>query len=57
MGSYGGVGVSRSMAAIVEQYHDENGIIWPLVVAPYHVIITIINVKKRRTKRAWRKDI
>ncbi len=56
MGSYG-VGVSRSMAAIVEQYHDENGIIWPLVVAPYHVIITIINVKKRRTKRAWRKDI
>lgn len=44
MGSYG-VGVSRSMAAIVEQYHDENGIIWPLVVAPYHVVITIINIK------------
>ena len=45
MGSYG-IGVSRSLAAIVEQYHDENGIIWPLVVAPYHVIITIINTKK-----------
>lgn len=45
MGSYG-VGVSRSVAAIVEQYHDENGIIWPFVVAPYHVIITIVNTKK-----------
>jgi prolyl-tRNA synthetase len=45
MGSYG-IGVSRSMAAIVEQYHDDKGIIWPLVVTPYHVIITVINVKK-----------
>lgn len=45
MGSYG-VGVSRSVAAIVEQYHDEKGIIWPFVVAPYHVIITVINTKK-----------
>ena len=42
MGSYG-VGISRTMAAIVEQYHDEYGIIWPLVVAPYHIIITVIN--------------
>jgi prolyl-tRNA synthetase len=49
MGSYG-VGVSRSMSAIVEQYHDENGIIWPLVVAPYHVIITIINTKNEEQK-------
>ncbi|MCK9444823.1 MAG: proline--tRNA ligase [Tissierellaceae bacterium] len=44
MGSYG-IGVSRSVAAVVEQYHDEDGIIWPLVVAPYHVIITVINTK------------
>lgn len=44
MGSYG-IGVSRTMAAIVEQYHDEEGIIWPLVVAPYHVMITVVNVK------------
>lgn len=44
MGCYG-IGVSRSVAAVVEQYHDEDGIIWPLVVAPYHVIITIVNVK------------
>ncbi|WP_132996454.1 proline--tRNA ligase [Sporanaerobacter acetigenes] len=44
MGSYG-IGVSRSMSAIVEQYHDDNGIIWPLVVAPYHVIVTVVNIK------------
>ncbi|QQY79438.1 prolyl-tRNA synthetase [Keratinibaculum paraultunense] len=54
MGSYG-VGVSRTMAAIVEQYHDENGIIWPLVVAPYHVIITIINVKNQEQRELGEK--
>lgn len=45
MGSHG-VGVSRSLAAIIEQHHDEHGIIWPMSVAPYHVIITVINSKK-----------
>lgn len=49
MGSYG-IGVSRTMAAIVEQYHDEEGIIWPLVVAPYHVMITVVNVKDEEQK-------
>lgn len=44
MGSYG-IGVSRSVAAIIEQFHDEKGIVWPLNVAPYHVIITVINIK------------
>ena len=44
MGCYG-IGVSRSVAAVVEQYHDEDGINWPLVVAPYHVIITVVNMK------------
>lgn len=44
MGCYG-IGVSRSVAAIVEQYHDEDGILWPLAVSPYHVIISIVNVK------------
>lgn len=44
MGSYG-IGVTRSVSAVVEQSHDEDGIIWPLVVAPYHLIISIINVK------------
>ncbi len=44
MGCYG-IGVSRTMAAVVEQSHDENGIIWPVTVAPYHVIITVIKAK------------
>lgn len=44
MGCYG-IGVSRSVAAVVEQYHDDKGIVWPLVVAPYHAIITVINIK------------
>ena len=33
MGCYG-IGISRTLAAIVEQHHDENGIIWPISVAP-----------------------
>ncbi|MBZ0170902.1 MAG: proline--tRNA ligase, partial [Phycisphaerales bacterium] len=41
MGCYG-IGVSRTMAACVEMSHDENGIIWPTPVAPYHVLITLI---------------
>ena len=44
MGCYG-IGVSRTMAALVEQYNDDNGIIWPPAVAPYHVIITVIKQK------------
>ena len=39
MGCYG-IGVTRTLAAIVEQHHDDDGIIWPISVAPYHVIIT-----------------
>jgi len=41
MGCYG-IGVTRTMAAIVEQYHDENGIIWPMSVAPYHVAVVLL---------------
>ncbi|MFW2387129.1 MAG: proline--tRNA ligase [Polyangiales bacterium] len=41
MGCYG-IGVSRLVAAIMEQHHDENGIRWPVNVAPYQVIITPI---------------
>ena len=41
MGCYG-IGVSRTLSAIVEQHHDDNGIIWPVAVAPYHVIVTVI---------------
>ena len=41
MGCYG-IGVTRTLAAVVEQHHDEQGIIWPMSVAPYHVIITLV---------------
>lgn len=44
MGCYG-IGVTRTLSAIVEQHHDENGIIWPVSVAPYHVIITVVKPK------------
>ncbi|MEM8607937.1 MAG: proline--tRNA ligase [Myxococcota bacterium] len=41
MGCYG-IGVTRLIAAIIEQHHDENGIRWPVQVAPYEVIVTPI---------------
>jgi prolyl-tRNA synthetase len=44
MGCYGW-GVSRSVAGIVEQLHDENGILWPMSCAPFEVIITVIKTK------------
>ena len=44
MGSYG-IGIERAMATIVETHHDENGIIWPLSVAPFHVVITVVQMK------------
>lgn len=44
MGCYG-IGVTRTLSAVVEQHHDENGIIWPISVAPYHCIIMLINPK------------
>ncbi|MCT2534559.1 proline--tRNA ligase [Aquibacillus koreensis] len=45
MGCYG-IGVSRTLAAIVEQFHDEKGITWPQAVAPFHVHLLTINAKK-----------
>ena len=43
MGCYG-VGVSRTLAAVVEQHNDENGIIWPVSVAPYEVAVVPLDV-------------
>ena len=43
MGCYG-LGVSRLAQAAVEQSYDKDGIIWPVAIAPYHVIVTIPNV-------------
>jgi prolyl-tRNA synthetase len=44
MGCYG-IGIGRTAAASIEQNNDENGIIWPVPIAPYHVIVTPVNVK------------
>ena len=44
MGCYG-IGVSRTMSAIIEQSNDADGIIWPVAVAPYEVVIVPANTK------------
>jgi prolyl-tRNA synthetase len=41
MGSYG-IGVERNMAVSVENNHDDRGIIWPLEIAPFHVVVTVV---------------
>jgi prolyl-tRNA synthetase len=43
MGCYG-IGINRLMAAVIEQNNDDKGIIWPMEIAPYHVIIVPVNV-------------
>jgi prolyl-tRNA synthetase len=44
MGSYG-IGIERLIAAVIEAYHDEDGIVWPWSVAPFHVVVTPVSVK------------
>ena len=44
MGCYG-IGVTRCLAAAIEQNNDENGIIWPVSIAPYHAIVIPVNSK------------
>jgi prolyl-tRNA synthetase len=44
MGCYG-IGVPRTLAAIIEASHDENGIVWPVGVAPFDVVIVVANIK------------
>jgi prolyl-tRNA synthetase len=50
MGCYG-IGVGRTVAAAIEQNHDENGILWPMPLAPYQVIITPVNVNDESVKK------
>jgi len=45
MGCYG-LGVGRTLAAAVEQNHDDNGIIWPLPLAPFEVVLVVLNADK-----------
>ena len=44
MGSYG-IGLERCMAAVADQYHDENGLMWPDDLAPFRAGIVIVNMK------------
>jgi prolyl-tRNA synthetase len=44
MGCYG-IGITRTLAAVVEQHHDNDGIIWPMSLAPYQGMITVVNPK------------
>jgi len=47
MGCYG-IGVSRIVAAAIEQYHDEKGIIWPKTMAPFQVVLIAIGLHKSK---------
>ena len=47
MGCYG-IGLGRVIAAVIEQHNDENGIIWPLELAPFKVAIVIQNTKDKK---------
>lgn len=49
MGCYG-IGVSRIMAAAIEQNHDKDGIIWPSAIAPFKVIILPLNMQSEKVK-------
>ena len=44
MGSYG-IGIGRNMATIAETHHDDRGLVWPVTVAPYETVITVVSVK------------
>jgi len=54
MGCYG-VGVSRLAQAAIEQSYDENGIIWPVAIAPYHAIVVVPNVSDEAQMQAAEK--
>jgi len=51
MGCYG-IGISRMVAAAVEQNHDGNGIIWPFSIAPFHVLLLPINYQDKSIAEA-----
>ncbi|HOS78054.1 MAG TPA: His/Gly/Thr/Pro-type tRNA ligase C-terminal domain-containing protein, partial [Syntrophales bacterium] len=51
MGCYGS-GIGRTVAAAIEQSHDDQGIVWPMTLAPYAVIITPVNSNEETLARA-----
>jgi prolyl-tRNA synthetase len=54
MGSYG-IGVERIITAVVEQQHDEDGIVWPTSLAPFDVVVTITNMKQDELRNTGEK--
>ncbi|MDN4594461.1 proline--tRNA ligase [Polycladomyces subterraneus] len=50
MGCYG-IGISRTVAAVIEQHHDENGIIWPSSIAPFQIHLIAVNMKNEDQAR------
>lgn len=54
MGCFG-IGVSRTLASVIEVNHDDNGIIWPVSVAPYHVHILVLSNKSEDVKNTAEK--
>ncbi len=51
MGSYG-IGIQRAMASIAEVCHDEAGLVWPVPVAPYEVVVTVLKAEDPATREA-----
>ncbi len=54
MGCYG-IGINRIMAAVIEKYNDDKGIIWPKAISPYEAIIIALNIKKEKISSAANK--
>ncbi|NMA60461.1 MAG: proline--tRNA ligase [Firmicutes bacterium] len=54
MGCYG-IGVGRTVAAVIEKNYDEDGIIWPMSIAPYHVIVVPVSIKDQAQAEAAEK--
>ena len=44
MGSYG-IGIDRAVATIIETHHDDDGIVWPVSVAPFEAVITVVSLR------------
>lgn len=54
MGCYG-IGVGRTVAAVIEKNYDEDGVVWPLSIAPYHVIVVPVSMKDASQAEAAQK--
>jgi prolyl-tRNA synthetase len=56
MGCYG-IGVTRSLQAVIEQNHDNNGILWPVSIAPFPVVITLLDQNLLADAEALQKEL